>query len=93
VTTTSEIEVFSYLKDLNEAGAVTATSLDLSNPGMAYTRWESLGRFLGQLGRSSNWWIGDWLIFGESVFGQEAYQAVDATTLDRYSIAERVTGL
>lgn len=79
--------------DLEKAGAVDEVSLTLTDPDMPYQRWEDLGRFLGGLQRRVNWYIGDWLNFGEGVYGQESSQAVEATTSDRYNEAERVTGL
>jgi hypothetical protein len=42
--------------------------------------WVRQGRWLGALGRGSGWWIGDWLRYGNSRYG------------DRYGTAARVTG-
>jgi hypothetical protein len=39
------------------------------------------------------WWIGDWLNFGEEVYGEDAAQAVESTRSERFDEAERVTGL
>lgn len=79
--------------DLERTGALDATGLTLTDPTMQYESWESLGRFFGRIERSTNWWVGDWLIFGEAVFGEAAAQGVEATTAERYSEAERITGL
>lgn len=84
--------IVEHLIELERAGALTPTSLVLTNPDFNYETWESLGRFFGQVGRSSYWWLGDWLIFGEDVYGEIAANAVDPTTASRYSLAERVTG-
>jgi hypothetical protein len=86
-------QLFEILQTLEKAGAVDAVSLNLTDPDMPYERWEDLGRFLGGLGRRVNWYLGDWLNFGEMLYGQEASQAIDATTQQRYDEAERVTGL
>lgn len=97
--TETELEVaggrgaIQLLLDLEAAGAVDEVSLTLTDPEMPYTRWEDLGRFLGNLDRRSRWYIGDWMNFGEAVYGEQAAQGVDATTADRYNEAERVTGL
>lgn len=87
------IDAIKLLSDLEAAGAADEVSLTFSDPSMSYERWEAIGRFLGSIGRRSLWYIGDWLIFGEAVFGEAAAQGVEATTQERYSEAERVTGL
>lgn len=82
-----------FLLDLEATGAADEVSLTLTDPDMPYQRWEDLGRFLGAIDRRARWYIGDWLNFGEALYGEEASQAVEATTADRYDEAERVTGL
>jgi hypothetical protein len=47
---------------------------------LAVADWVRQGRWLGALGRGSGWWIGDWLRYGNSRYG------------DRYGAAARVTG-
>jgi len=42
--------------------------------------WIEYGKKLGSLGRSSGWWIGDWLRYGNAAYGE------------RYTRAARVTG-
>lgn len=42
--------------------------------------WVRAGTRLGAIGRAANWWIGDWLRFGNEKFGE------------RYARAARVTG-
>lgn len=68
------------LAELEKAGAVTATSLDL-DPSLSYDRWESLGAMFGSLHRSACWLIGDWLNFGERVYGETYAQGAEATGL------------
>lgn len=81
------------LLDLEVEGKADATSLTLTDPDMEYTTWEALGRFLGKIDVRTRWYIGDWLNFGEALYGEESAQAVEATAKDRYSEIERVTGL
>jgi hypothetical protein len=77
-----------------ELGAVTtATSLDITNPDLTYEAWESIGRTIGFVGSAWQWWVGDWLNFGEELYGEEHAQAIEATTQERYSMAERITGV
>jgi hypothetical protein len=47
---------------------------------MSFAEWLEYGRRLGVMGRSAGWWIGDWLTYGNHVFGE------------RYVRASRITG-
>jgi hypothetical protein len=47
---------------------------------MSFSEWQEYGRRLGVMGRSAGWWIGDWLTYGNHVFGE------------RYVRASRITG-
>jgi hypothetical protein len=47
---------------------------------MSLSEWLECGRRLGVMGRSAGWWIGDWLTYGNHVFGE------------RYVRASRITG-
>jgi hypothetical protein len=47
---------------------------------LAYDGWVRHGSRLGVAGRSSGWWIGDWVRYGAARYGQ------------RYAVAARVTG-
>lgn len=89
----SNDEAIQLMLDLEKSGALDEVSLTLTDPDMRYDTWEALGRFLGSLDRRARWYIGDWLVFGEALFGEAASQGVEATQKERYSEAERVTGL
>lgn len=89
----SEQGAIQLLLALEVEGKADETGLNLTDPDMPYETWEALGRFLGSIDRRSRWYIGDWLNFGEAVYGEKAAQGVESTTADRYSEAERVTGL
>lgn len=71
---------------LEEAGALTETSLDLTDPDLPFARYEALGGLLGAVKRRSSWWIGDWLNFGEGVYGEAFAQAVAATGLNEQTL-------
>jgi hypothetical protein len=85
--------VVQLVLDLEGAGALTPTSLTLTDPDLPYEKWESLGRLFGRIDRASRWWIGDWIIFGEALYGEEAAQAVESSVSERYDEMHRVTGL
>ncbi len=44
-------------------------------PGLSYAEWEAAGVSLRFMHKNINWWVGDWLVYGEAAYGQEAYQA------------------
>ncbi len=89
----SDQDVLGTLRLLEEGGAVTPVSLTITRPDLPIEQWQDIGRFLGTIDRASRWWVGDWLLLGEALYGEEASQGVEATQSDRYSEAERVTGL
>lgn len=63
------------------AGGPLLTSTSWCMHGQLPLRdWLGYGRRLGTLGRSVNWWIGDWLRYGNARYGE------------RYTRASRVTG-
>ena len=68
-------EVFSMVRALEQAGALSPTQLLLEDPEMPYEQYEALGTFLGRVQDGSRWWIGDWLRFGEHVYGEKYAQA------------------
>jgi len=47
---------------------------------MPFSDWLEQGRRLGLMGRSSGWWVGDWLNYGNAAYGE------------RYVRASRITG-
>jgi hypothetical protein len=47
---------------------------------LAVSEWVEQGRCLGAIGRGSAWWIGDWVRYGSSRYG------------DKYTAASHVTG-
>ena len=53
-------------------------------PGMAYARWEAIGRALWAMEWGRLWWLGDWLAYGECAYGERAAQA---EALDGYDYA------
>lgn len=83
------------LAALERSGAITPTSLHLE-PETRYETWEALGTMLGRLNRTSSWLIGDWLVFGDLVYGERYAQAAEDTGLapqtlmNLASIARRV---
>jgi len=50
------------------------------------TQWRAVGRNLGRLGRNSQWWVGDWLLYGSSKWGEQYAEAVTLTGYDYGSL-------
>lgn len=53
----------------------TPTSLTLPR-GLSYDHWERIGRQLQLANFAIQWWIGDWLVYGEHKWRQKYAQAV-----------------
>ena len=47
-----------------------------------YDEWEKCGAFLQQIDGAVQWWIGDWLNYGEHAYGKKYSQALDATGIE-----------
>ena len=74
------------MNDLVLPGSVSETALDLQ-AGLSFEEWEQVGGVLGRIGRAHQWWVGDWLNYGERAYGEKYAQAMDATGLDYSAVA------
>lgn len=72
-------------------GSLTMTGLDITDPDLPYESWENLGRCIGFAGNAWQWWAGDWINIGETLFGEQAAQAMDDKA-SRYDIVRRTIG-
>jgi len=57
---------------------LTETSLVIQND-IDFDEWMTIGNFLKQINKYVLWWLGDWLNFGENVYGEKYSQALDET--------------
>jgi N6-adenosine-specific RNA methylase IME4 len=64
--------------DLVLPGRVSTTALSLPDD-LSYEDWERVGETLGRIGRAHQWWLGDWLNFGEAAYGEKYTQAINET--------------
>lgn len=53
-------------------GKFTQTSLTL-RPGLTREQWVEVGRSLRALEKGIQFWVGDWLAYGEAHYGEEAF--------------------
>ena len=58
----------------NQPSELRKTGLDLPN-GLSFAAWKSLGAKLGCLSGCIQWAIGDWLNYGERVYGEKYREA------------------
>jgi hypothetical protein len=47
--------------------------------GTTFKEWEEIGLFLKETNGAIQWWIGDWINFGEHKYGEKYAQALDYT--------------
>lgn len=67
----------------------TATSLTIA-PGLEFDHWQDLGTALRRTCQGVQFWIGDWIRYGEAQYGEKYNQAVEATGLKYQSLADDV---
>jgi hypothetical protein len=48
---------------------------------LPFETYEALGVLLGKVGSAVKWWIGDFLVIGEALYGERAAQASEALSL------------
>lgn len=84
------------LADLERSGMVTERALLITDPDLPFEQWEALGGFFGEAKTRLSFYLGDWLNFGEGLYGERFAQALSATgyverTLYNYSsVCKRV---
>ncbi len=59
-----------------------------ANLGIA--EWSAVGRRFGQISRCSQWWLGDWIKYGNAKFGERYSRAVKLTGYDVQSLMNMV---
>jgi hypothetical protein len=52
--------------------------------------WMAVGKRLGSLSRTTNWWLGDWLRYGTEKWGAKYRTASKITGYDRHSLENMV---
>ncbi|ONI76410.1 hypothetical protein ALI144C_35305 [Actinosynnema sp. ALI-1.44] len=62
-------------------GLTKRTSFTLP-PGVPMDEWSRIGRQIDTIAASSSWWLGDWLIYGQSQYPDLYKRAVEQTALD-----------
>jgi len=67
------------------SGAISKVAW-IPQPDLDQAGWLSTGRRLGTIGRCSQWWIGDWIRYGTSRWGEKYAEAARVTGYDVASL-------
>lgn len=54
----------------------------IPSENMEHQDWVAVGRSLGEWGRVSNWWVGDWLRYATTRWGEKYVEAAKITGVD-----------
>lgn len=57
---------------------------------LGLAEWSAVGRRFGEIGRCSQWWLGDWINYGNQRFGERYTRAVKLTGYDVQSLMNMV---
>lgn len=69
----------SKLAEMSELGIEFQPTALVIRTDITYRHFERIGALLGNISDASKWWIGDWLLFGDDLFGEKMAQAQEAT--------------
>jgi len=58
---------------------------------MSFEQWEAAGRELMQMGRAWQWWVGDWVLYGEQNYGEKYAQAIELTGMEYGTLANVIS--
>src|SRR5437016_6231235 len=73
-------------KNRQQISDITIASFRLSQRGLAplgrpsFAQWRACGQFICDAEQSVQFWIGDWLLYGEHAFGKTDYEKAVAET-------------
>lgn len=78
------------LAELERSGGISEIGLHLTNPDLPYAQFESLCVLLGRMHEAVRFAIGDAIILGQELYGEEAFQALEALNLSEDARQEYV---
>jgi hypothetical protein len=64
------------------SGALTRRSSLVLPATIPLGEWRRIGRQIVAISESSTWWLGDWLIYGQTTYPDRYKQAIEETGLD-----------
>ncbi|WP_179957093.1 LmbU family transcriptional regulator [Amycolatopsis anabasis] len=62
--------------------ALTKRTSLLLPPSMPMDEWSKIGHQIFSISDSSAWWLGDWLVYGQSQYPDRYKRAIEETSLD-----------
>jgi len=68
-------------RTLSDASSLTKVAW-VPKQEIEHPAWVTAGRQLGAIGRASQWWIGDWLLYGNARWGEKYAEAAKITGYD-----------
>ncbi|NMO53346.1 DUF1016 domain-containing protein [Actinoplanes sp. TBRC 11911] len=68
------------MRSFDPAVSIHRTGIVFSEP-VTLAAWERIGQRLRGVSDSSSWWLGDWLVFGETAYTGRYKEAVERTGL------------
>jgi hypothetical protein len=60
------------LSQVESQAKITEVSLEISGDP-TYEEWTKLGVSLAKVGHATNWWFGDWWVYGARRYGKRKY--------------------
>lgn len=84
-----EHKELSLLGELELSGNLTLLGFSLPTD-ITFDRYEAIGRLFGTAHEALKFAIGDWLLEGTKVFGDDVYQAAEATGISKVSLMQYV---
>jgi hypothetical protein len=92
VSLVESVSGLELVRELEKAGALTPTMLDLSfRPNTTVEELTQLAALFGQVNHSSRWWIADLHEFAEMRHGEYVAQVMEATRLSPQTIENIVS--
>jgi len=85
-----EAGALALINQLEDAGALSAIGLHLTDPDLPYAHFETLCVFLGKVHEAVRFAIGDAILLAERLYGEQGYQAVELIGLSENARLEYV---
>jgi hypothetical protein len=79
-------ELVPIKSSLGLPGKVSRIGLQLPE-SLSFEQWENIGSTLHSVEGSIQWWIGDWLNYGEQRYGEKYSQALEVTDASYQTLA------
>lgn len=77
------------ISELETTGNLTVLGFTLPE-NVTWDQFEAIGRMFGSAHEALKFAVGDWLLMGQKVFGDDVYQAVEATGISKASMMQYV---